>query len=92
MYGVLQKLNLLGLEAPSKAQSPADISLPTKSDMSAVWIPEKFFFLFISLWILTLAMCSDDQLCPILCDRMDCSPPGSSVHGILPARLLEWGF
>ena len=25
-----------------------------------------------------------------LCDLMDCSPPGSSVHGILQARLLEW--
>ena len=30
------------------------------------------------------------QLCLILCDRMDCSPPGSSVHGILQARILEW--
>ena len=31
------------------------------------------------------------QLCPTLCDPMDCSPPGSSVHGILQARVLEWG-
>ena len=30
------------------------------------------------------------QLCPTLCDRMDCSPPCSSVHGILQARILEW--
>ena len=30
------------------------------------------------------------QLCPILCDPMDCSPPGSSVRGILQARILEW--
>ena len=28
---------------------------------------------------------------PTLCDPMDCSPPGSSVHGILQARVLEWG-
>ena len=27
---------------------------------------------------------------PTLCDSMDCSPPGSSVHGILQARILEW--
>ena len=27
------------------------------------------------------------QLCPTLCDPMDCSPPGSSVHGILQARM-----
>ena len=30
------------------------------------------------------------QLCPALCDTMDCSPPGISVHGILQARILEW--
>ena len=31
------------------------------------------------------------QLCPTLCDPTDCSLPGSSVHGILKARILEWG-
>ena len=31
------------------------------------------------------------QLCPTLHDAMDCSPPGSSVHGIFQARVLEWG-
>ena len=31
------------------------------------------------------------QSCPTLRDPMDCSPPGSSVHGILQARVLEWG-
>ena len=30
------------------------------------------------------------QSCPTLCDLMDCSPPGSSAHGILQARILEW--
>ena len=30
------------------------------------------------------------QSCPTLCDTMDCSPPGSSVHGILQAIILEW--
>ena len=30
------------------------------------------------------------QSCPTLCDPMDCSPPGSSVRGILQARILEW--
>ena len=30
------------------------------------------------------------QLCLTLCDPMDYSPPGSSVHGILQARILEW--
>ena len=31
-----------------------------------------------------------EKVCPILCDPLDCSPPGSSVHGILLARTLEW--
>ena len=30
------------------------------------------------------------QSCPTLCDPMDCSPPGFSVHGIFQARILEW--
>ena len=30
------------------------------------------------------------QLCPTLCDPMNCSPPGFSVHGILQAKILEW--
>ena len=30
------------------------------------------------------------QSCPTLCSPMGCSPPGSSVHGILQARILEW--
>ena len=31
------------------------------------------------------------QSCLILCDLMDCSLPGFSVHGIFQARVLEWG-
>ena len=31
------------------------------------------------------------QSCPTLCDPMDCSLPGSSVHGIFQPRVLEWG-
>ena len=34
--------------------------------------------------------CSVAQLCLTLWDPMDCSPPGSSVHGIFQARILEW--
>ena len=30
------------------------------------------------------------QSCPTLCDPMDCSLPGFSVHGIFQARILEW--
>ena len=35
-------------------------------------------------------LCVHAQLCLTLCDPMDCSPPGSSVHGIFQERILEW--
>ena len=35
-------------------------------------------------------MCLVAQSCPTFCDPMDCSPLGSSVRGILQARILEW--
>ena len=34
--------------------------------------------------------CSVIQSCPTLCNPMDCSPPGSSFHGIFQARVLAW--
>ena len=34
--------------------------------------------------------CEVAQLCPTLCDPVDCSLPGSSIHGIFQARVLEW--
>ena len=34
--------------------------------------------------------CSVTKSCPTFCDSMDSSPPGSSVHGISQARILEW--
>ena len=40
-----------------------------------------------ALW---LVMQPNAQSCPSLCDPADSSPPGSSVHGISQARLLEW--
>ena len=35
-------------------------------------------------------VCQVTQSCPTLCEPMDYNPPGSSVHGILQARILEW--
>ena len=37
-------------------------------------------------WVFTCSV----SMCPTPCDPMDCSPPGSSVHGISPATMLEW--
>ena len=47
-------------------------------------------FLLICLYLYTRMLAQLLHLCPTLCDPMDCSPQGSSVHGILEARILEW--
>ena len=39
---------------------------------------------------MSAAACSVTQSCQTLCDPMHCSPPGSPVHEIFPARILEW--
>ena len=37
-----------------------------------------------------MCACSVTQLCPTLCNPMDCSLPGSSVYGVFLERILEW--
>ena len=51
------------------------------------WIIRKFYFQFLFLKLTEVLV---SQLCLTLCNSMDCSLPGSSVHGILQARILEW--
>ena len=46
---------------------------------------------FLLQWMKVKSESEVTQSCPTLCDPMDCSPPGSSVHGIFQARVLEWG-
>ena len=41
-------------------------------------------------WATTMLYVLVSQSCPTLCNPMDCSPPGSSVHDILQSRILEW--
>ena len=53
-----------------------------------------YFFLMdnlcIVLYMLSCVCAKSLQSCPTLCDPMDYSPPGFSVHGILQARIVEW--
>ena len=44
-----------------------------------------FSFFGVNKWT-----CVHAQSCPSLCNPMNCSPPGSSIHGILQLRILEW--
>ena len=50
---------------------------------------KEFKFLLTYEWT-TTTTAKSLQSCPILCDRIDGSPPGSSLPGILQARILEW--
>ena len=52
-----------------------------------------FLIPFPSLFAYSPALCVHAkllQLCPTLCDPVDCCLPGSSVHGVFQARILEW--
>ena len=44
----------------------------------------------LGLWTWLKVKVLVSQLCVTLCNPVDCSPPGSSVHGTLQARKLEW--
>ena len=46
--------------------------------------------IFAPLFFVAAAAAKSLQSCPILCDPIDSSPPGSLVPGILQARILEW--
>ena len=67
--------------------SPLSLSLP-------LFLPLLLLPLSVSTWSLVYSRvflcCTVTQSCLTLCDPMNCSPPGSSVHGISQARILEW--
>ena len=74
------------------------VTLPFKNTRKCIYFPN-IFFRNQANWELTLSMLkhpfwwskvSVTQSCPTLWDPMDCSPPVSSVHEILQARILEW--
>ena len=52
-------------------------------------LPLIFVLVTLSLEVSYL-MCVCAHWCPTLCDSMDCSLPGSSIHGIFQERILEW--
>ena len=63
----------------------ASVHLDQNSVLSLYIFQNKTF-----VWNTVCACVSVTQLCLTLCDPMDCSPLGSSVHGILQERILEW--
>ena len=68
---------------------PSPPFLTSSSSTIYIYIhAHKYIYTHIFIYIAPMCVCA--QSCPTLCDSMDCSPPGSSVHGILQARILEW--
>ena len=62
------------------------------SELRNHWIRQNFPLALdrISSWNYRKLQVVCVQSCPTLCDPMDCSLPGSSIHGVLQARILEW--
>ena len=87
--GVLNK-NTFGLEVKSVGKKSRPGFFLSYATQWAGWpwtrhlISLNFIILIWRLHVLVV------QSCPTLCDPMDCSLPGSSVHGIFQARILEW--
>ena len=63
------------------------VYLPFK-DQVHIYDPGEYSFTVLKVVKCTCLLVA--QSCPTLCNCMDCSLPGSSVHGILQARILEW--
>ena len=84
----------------SSAATPVIISLVEKKLQRFSWLANQggnetkvrsIFPLYLHTSLKNACVCAKSlQSCPTLSDPMDCSPPGSSVHGILQARILEW--
>ena len=68
-------------------------SLPLTAVLTYIYI---YIYIYICVCVcvyihtyIHIHMCSVTQSCPTLCNPMDCSPPGSSVHGVFQVKLLE---
>ena len=88
----IKKCLLLG----RKAMTNLDITLPTKvlytlpTKVKAMVFPVVMYGC--QCWTIKKAESESEvaQSCPTLCNPMDCSLPGFSIHGIFQARILEW--
>ena len=62
----------------------------TVLDLNRVWWNLFSVKLHQEIQICEVKVCEVAQSCPTVCDPTDCSLPGSSIHGIFQARVLEW--
>ena len=89
------QLSSSALEKTEKSEAFAferDLSCPCLCPYSLPYFLHQPPDAWAIIWMFSdcAVLCLVAQSCPTLWDSMDCSPPGSSVHGILQARILEW--
>ena len=88
----IKRCLLLGRKAMTNLDSilkSRDITLPTKVRLvKAMVFP--VVMCGCESWTIKKSESEVSQSCPTLCDHMDCSLPGVSIHGIFQARVLEW--
>ena len=84
----LQHNEANGLLCPS--QDPCRYLVKTKTTSQYNFKSNSIIFIKCDPNFITMYCCLVAKLCPFLCDPMDYSPTGSSVHGNLKARILEW--
>ena len=103
-WGRLVPSSLLGNaepHTPSTGRRGSDNVLSIRKEfvkektLPSLWTSQ--FIIYLCWWCVNgpsqnnLVCCLVTDLCPTLCDPMDCSPPGFSVHGILVhSRILKW--
>ena len=79
----------LGAEGKT-LKTPKTITLSCNFSRATVFL-QCIFFISPEVWIfLGSVRAKSLQFCSTPCDPLDCSPPGSSIHGIIQARILEW--
>ena len=88
------------LATPWTAARQASLSITNPRSLlrlTALPMTKQLLFCFLVLWsvcifwsFIQMESCVCVCVSHMLCDSIDCSPPGSSVHGILQARILEW--
>ena len=71
-------------------QSESDMEKWAGSKLGKEYVKAVYCHSAYLTYMQSVSECEVTQSCPTLCDPVDCSPPGSSVHGILQTRILEW--
>ena len=84
----LMRMLVMGKILRWSSEFPAPLVFRPCIFLQLVYMEDFFPWLYYIIWY--MCACLVTQLCPTLSDPMDYSPPGSSVHEIVPARILEW--